>query len=136
MINQKVIPGQLLTPQQKIGLELVTRLHGGRDVDLTESVGINNEGRLCLRQIVADSLQSGDSVYVVPFGSNLALLKGVSNLYPLGIPIKFSSKTTNNIDEVLQKIPLSADLKIQNTDIQKAELTIYQGIAQLNQNRL
>lgn len=41
MINQKVIPGQLLTPQQKIGLELVTRLHGGRDVvlaiDLTES---------------------------------------------------------------------------------------------------
>lgn len=140
MINQKVIPGQLLTPQQKIGLELVTRLHGGRDVvlaiDLTESVGINNEGRLRLRQIVADSLQPGDSVYVVPFGSNLALLKGGSNLYPLGIPIKFSSKATNNIDEVLQKIPLSADLKIQNTDIQKAELTIYQGIAQLNQNRL
>jgi hypothetical protein len=25
--KSKVIPGQLLTPQQKIGLELVTRLH-------------------------------------------------------------------------------------------------------------
>jgi hypothetical protein len=37
------------------------------------------------------------------------------------------------LTKYLQKIPLSADLKIQNTDIQKAELTIYQGIAQLNQ---
>lgn len=54
-------------------------MHGGRDVvlaiDLTESVGINNEGRLRLRQIVADSLQPGNLVYVVPFGSNLAPLK-------------------------------------------------------------
>lgn len=140
MITQKVTLGQPLTLQQKIGLELVTRLHGGRDVvlaiDLTESVGINNEGRLRLRQIVEDSLQPGDSVYVVTFGSDVAPLKGVSDLYPLGIPIKFSSKTKTNIDKVLKRIPQSADLNIQNTDIQKAELTIYQGVAQLNQNRL
>ena len=140
MIPQKVTLGQRLTPQQKIGLEIVSRLHGGRDVvlaiDLTESVGINNEGRLRLRQIVEDSLQPGDSVYVVNFGSDVAPLKGVSDSYPLGIPIKFSSKTKTNIDKVLQRIPQSADLNIQNTDIQKAELTIYQGVAQLNQNRL
>lgn len=97
----RVIPGQSLSTQQKIGLEVVTRLHGGRDVvlaiDLTESVGINNEGRLRLRQTVEDSLQPGDLVYVVPFGSDVAPLKGASNLYPLGIPVKFSSKTKNNI---------------------------------------
>ncbi len=48
-----VTPGQPLSPQQKMGLELVSRLHKGRDVviaiDLTESVGINGEGRIRLR---------------------------------------------------------------------------------------
>ena len=140
MTLPRVTPGQLLTPQQKTGLELVTRLHSGRDVvlaiDLTESVGLNNEGRIRLRQIVEDSLQPGDSVYVVPFGSDVPPRLGASNSYPLGIPIKFSSITKDNIDKVLQKIPLAADVKFQNTDIQRAELTIYQGIAQLNQNRL
>jgi hypothetical protein len=55
-----VAPGQPLTSFQKIGLESVARLHGGRDVvlaiDLTESVGLNDEGHLRLRQIVEDSL--------------------------------------------------------------------------------
>jgi len=140
VIIQKVTPGQQLSPQQKIGLELVTRLHSGHDVvlaiDLTESVGINNEGRIRLRQIIEDSLKPRDSVYVVPFASDVILRKDGSYLYPLGIPIEFTSKSKDNIDKVLQRIPLSANLKLQNTDIQKAELTIYQGLAQLNQNRL
>ncbi len=72
MVLPTVIPGQPLSSQQKLGLELVTRLHSGRDVvlaiDLTESVGINDEGRIRLRQIIEDSLKPGDSVYVVPFG--------------------------------------------------------------------
>ena len=134
-----VTPGQILSSQQKIGLELITRLHGGRDVvlaiDLTESVGINNEGRIRLRQIVEDSLKPGDSVYVVPFASDVSSLQSASNIYPLGTPIQFSSKSKENIDKVLQKIPLAANLKLQNTDIQRAELTVYQGLAQINQNR-
>lgn len=140
MTHPKVTPGQPLSPQQKTGLELVARLHGGRDVvlaiDLTESVGLNNEGRIRLRQIVEDSLKPGDLAYVVTFASDVAPRQGASDLYPLGIPIEFSSKNKDNIDKVLQKIPPSADLKLQNTDIQQAELTIYQGFAQLNQNRL
>lgn len=135
-----VTPGQPLSSQQKIGLELITRLHGGRDVvlaiDLTESVGINNEGRIRLRQIVEDSLKPGDAVYVVPFASDISSLQGTSNIYPLGTPIQFGSKNQENIDKVLKKIPLAANLKLQNTDIQRAELTVYQGLAQLNQNRL
>lgn len=136
---QTVTPGQSLTSQQKTGLELVTRLHSKRDVvlaiDLTESVGINNEGRIRLRQIVEDSIKPGDSVYVIPFGSKVTALEGVSNSNPLGTPIEFTNSSKDNIDKVLQKIPPTADLKLQNTDIQQAELTIYQGVAQLNQNR-
>jgi ribonuclease HI len=135
-----VTPGQPLSPQQKMGLELVSRLHKGRDVviaiDLTESVGINGEGRIRLRQIIEDSLKPGDSVYVVPFVSSLNSVEGGSDLNPLGIPIHFGSKSQGNLEKVLQKIPLSANLKLQNTDIQQAELSIYQGLAQLNQNRL
>ncbi len=135
-----VTPGQSLSPKQKIGLDLVSHLHRGRDVvlaiDLTESVGINSEGRIRLRQIIEDSLQPGDSVYVVPFASNVGSLEGASDLNPLGSPINFSNKNQDNIEKVLQKIPGSANLKLQNTDIKRAELTIYQGIAQLNQNRL
>lgn len=140
MIPQKVTPGQQLSSEQKLGLELVTRLHSGRDVvlaiDLTESVGINNEGRIRLRQIIEDSLKPGDSVYVVPFGSDVSSLQRASILYPLGASIEFSNKNKENFNKVLQKVPLSANLKLQNTDIQQAEVTIYQGLAQLNQNRL
>jgi hypothetical protein len=124
-----VTPGQSLSPQQKMGLNLVTHLHKGRDVvlaiDLTESVGINGEGRIRLRQIIEDSLQSGDCVYVVPFASDVGSLKGISDLNPLGTPINFGSKNQHNIEKVLQKIPPSANLRLQNTDIQRAELTVY-----------
>ncbi|MBE9190943.1 VWA domain-containing protein [Gloeocapsopsis crepidinum LEGE 06123] len=136
----KTTPGKKLNPHQKIALEVVAGIHNKRDVilaiDLTESVGINDEGRIRLRQIIEDSLKSGDSVYVVPFASNIVNSEEISNLHPLGLPIHFDKKNQQNIDKVLQKIPLSANLNFQNTDIQQAELTIYQGLAQLNQNRL
>ena len=126
-----VTPGQPLSPPQKAGLELVAHLHGGRDVvlaiDVTESVGLNDKGRIHLRQLVEDSLKPGDSVYVVPFASDVGALV---------TPIVFSSKSQETINKVLQKIPFTADSKLQNTDIQRAELTVYQGLAQINQNRL
>lgn len=140
MAFTKVTVGQPLESQQTTALQLVSRLQGGRDVvlaiDLTESVGINNEGRLRLRQIIEDSLKPGDSVYVVPFASDIVPLVGASEQYPLGTPIQFDRKSQENIEKVLQKVPFSADLRLQNTDIQRAELTIYEGLAQINQNRL
>jgi len=137
--NTKVTPGKRLSSQQQTALGIVARLHGKRDVvlaiDLTESVGINNEGRIRLKQIIEDSLKPGDSVYIVPFAAEVTQLHGLSDVYPLGSPIEFSNNQ-ESFDKIIQKIPLSADLKLQNTDIQRAELTIYQGLAQLNQNRL
>ncbi|AFZ30214.1 hypothetical protein Glo7428_1657 [Gloeocapsa sp. PCC 7428] len=137
--NTKVTPGKILSSQQQTALGLVARIHGKRDVvlaiDLTDSVGINDEGRIRLQQIIEDSLKLGDSVYIVPFAVEVVPLQSSYDLYPLGIPIEFSSHK-ENFDKVIQKIPLAADLQLQNTDIQQAELTIYQGLAQLNQNRL
>ncbi|KAB8335066.1 VWA domain-containing protein [Scytonema tolypothrichoides VB-61278] len=134
-----VTPGQNLNPSQKIGLELVSCFRG-RDVvlaiDLTESVGLNDEGRFRLRQIVEDSLKPGDSVYVVPFGKDLAIGEVTSSVNPLGTPIQFNSQSKENIDKVLEKIPFVSDPNRYGADIQRAELSIYQGIAQINQNRL
>lgn len=137
----KISPGQPLTDIQKNGLQLVSLLTGGkRDVilaiDVTESVGFNDQGRIRLRQIVTDSLKTGDSVYVVPFAQNLVFDDVISVENPLGTPIYFGQKNTENIDKVLAKIPFSSDPNRYGTDIQKAELTIYQGIAQINQNRV
>lgn len=136
-----VVPSrQRLSPAQKIGLDLVSHLQGGRDVvlaiDLTDSVGLNSEGRIRLRQIVEDSLKPGDSVYIVPFATNVILKEATPGSNPLGIPIEFNSRNKDNIDKILQQIPFNSDSTRSNTDIQRAELTIYQGIAQLNQNRL
>nr|WP_199290858.1 MULTISPECIES: VWA domain-containing protein [unclassified Anabaena] len=137
----KISPGQPLTDIQKNGLQLVSLLTGGkRDVilaiDVTESVGFNDQGRIRLRQIITDSLKTGDSVYVVPFAQNLVFDDVISVENPLGTPIYFGQKNTENIDKVLAKIPFSSDPNRYGTDIQKAELTIYQGIAQINQNRV
>jgi len=137
----KISPGQPLTDIQKNGLQLVSLLTGGkRDVvlaiDVTESVGFNDQGRIRLRQIVTDSLKTGDYVYVVPFAQNLVFDDVISVENPLGIPIYFGQKNAENIDKVLAKIPFSSDPNRYGTDIQKAELTIYQGIAQINQNRV
>ncbi|NEU75652.1 VWA domain-containing protein [Hassallia byssoidea VB512170] len=140
MIFTQVIPGQPLSSVQKIGLNLVSVFPGKRDVvlaiDLTESVGLNDEGRIRLRQIVEDSLKPGDSVYVVPFDKNVALEEVTPGVNPLGTPIQFSSKSQENIDKVLAKIPFAFDPNRYGTDIQRAELSIYQGLAQINQNRL
>jgi hypothetical protein len=136
----KITPGQTLTSSQKFGLDLVAILGGGRDVvlaiDMTESVGLNDEGRNRLRQIVEDSLKPGDSVYIVPFAKDVNLSEATSNINQLGTPIYFGSKSKENIDKVLAKIPFTSDPSRYGTDIQRAELTIYQGIAQINQNRL
>ncbi|NBO66606.1 MAG: VWA domain-containing protein, partial [Acidobacteria bacterium] len=141
MTLTKITPGQPLTNIQKNGLQLVSLLTGGkRDVilaiDVTESVGFNDQGRIRLRQIVTDSLKTGDYVYVVPFAQNLVFDDVISVENPLGTPIYFGQKNTENIDKVLAKIPFSSDPNRYGTDIQKAELTIYQGIAQINQNRV
>ncbi|WP_138501438.1 VWA domain-containing protein [Nostoc sp. PA-18-2419] len=139
MTTTKITPGQTVTSTQKIGLDLVAVLGGGRDVvlaiDLTESVGLNDEGRIRLRQIITDSLKPGDTVYVVPFAQDIVLNEVKSDVNPLGTAIYFSSKNQENIDKILAKIP-SPDRKLYGTDIQQAELTIYQGLAQINQNRL
>ena len=115
---------------QKTGLESVARLHGGRDVvlaiDLTESVGLNDEGRNRLRQIVEDSLRPGDSVYVVPFAAEVNFPSQA---------IEFHGKR-EDIDKILQVVPLERDSNLRNTDIQLAELNIYQNLAQINQDRL
>ena len=133
-----VSPGQHLHPWQKTGLELVARLYGGRDVvlaiDLTESVGLNDEGRIRLRQIVEDSLRPGDTVYIVPFATNVNPLAPSVNPLTPERAIKFNGK--QDISKILETIPFQANLNLENTDIQKAELFIYQNLAQVNQCRL
>jgi len=136
----KIPPGQQLTNTQKNGLQLVSLFCGGkRDVilaiDITESVGLNDQGRIHLRQIIENILKAGDSVYIVPFAQDIVLDEVISVDNPLGTPIYFRDKNSDNIDKVLAKIP-SIDPNSHNTDIQRAELSIYQGIAQINQNRL
>jgi len=136
----KVTPGKSLTPSQTVGLEIVSFLHKGRDValaiDLTESVGLNDEGRIRLRQIVADSLKPGDLVYVVPFAKDVVLGEVGLSVNPLGTLIIFINKNQDNIDKILQKISFTSDPSRYGTDIQRSELSIYQAIAQINQNRL
>ncbi|MBW4645873.1 MAG: VWA domain-containing protein [Goleter apudmare HA4340-LM2] len=140
MTINKITPGQPLTSTQKFGLELAAILSGGRDVvlaiDLTESVGLNDEGRIRLRQIIEDSLKPGDTVYVVPFAKNVDLGGVTSGVNQLAAPMYFSSKNQENIDKILARIPFISDPNRYGTDIQRAELTIYQSIAQINQNRV
>ncbi|MBK1989834.1 VWA domain-containing protein [Sphaerospermopsis aphanizomenoides BCCUSP55] len=141
MTLTRITPGQLLTPSQKLGLDLIAILdHGRRDVvlaiDITESVGLNDQGRIRLRQIIEDSLKPGDSVYIVPFAKDVILAEDISPENPLGKPIYFSSNNTENINNVLARIPFNSDPNRYGTDIQRAELIVYQGVAQINQNRL
>jgi hypothetical protein len=136
---QAVAPGQQnLNYWQKTGLELVS-LFKGRDVvlaiDLTESVGLNDEGRIRLRQIIEDSLQKGDSVYVVPFASKVNPLAPKVNPITSETAIPFTGKT-EDIDRILNTVPLQANITQQRTDIQLAESLIYRELAQVNQCRL
>ncbi|MFM2302738.1 MAG: hypothetical protein RLZZ135_141 [Cyanobacteriota bacterium] len=104
-------------------------------IDLTGSVRLNDEGRLRLKQIIQDSLQPGDAVYVVPFASTVNPLQPQVNCLASDAAIPFDGKSTD-IDRILQALPLNSSDSLQNTDIQIAESTIYKGLAQLNQCRL
>ena len=138
--NCKAIsPGKSVKSWQQFGLNLASRIHGGRDVvmaiDLTESVGLNLEGRLRLIQIIEDSLQSGDTVYVVPFASKVNPLQSDINSLAAQQGIEFKGKP-ENIEQILNVLPFESDINLSNTDIQNAELFTYRGLAQLNQCRL
>ncbi|MDT9341735.1 VWA domain-containing protein [Trichodesmium erythraeum 21-75] len=133
-----VSTGQNIQYWQKTGLELVANIYGGRDVvlaiDLTESVGFNDEGRIRLRQIVKDSLRPGDKVYVVPFATNINPLAPRINPLTVEGAVKFNGK--QDISKILELVPFKPNLTLQNTDIQGAELFLYQNLAQINQCRL
>jgi hypothetical protein len=136
---QTIAPSsQTLSPLQKAGLELISMFQG-RDVvfaiDLTQSVRLNDEGRLRLRQIIQDSLETGDSVYIVPFASTVNPLKSNADLIATATAIPFQGRS-EDVDRILQAVPLQANVTQQYTDIQKAELVIYKQLAQRNQCRL
>jgi hypothetical protein len=134
-----IAPGNNVKSWQQLGLDLASRIYGGRDVvfaiDLTESVGLNAEGRLRLTQIIEDSLRSGDTVYVVPFASQVNPLQPGVNPLAKEQGIKFKSKPAD-IESILKVLPFESQIKLNNTDIQQAELFTYRGLAQLNQCRL
>ena len=100
----------------------------GRDVifavDVTRSVRLNDQGRLRIEQIIRDSLQRGDTAYIVPFARNIQVADS----------IEITSK--DDIQTVLNQLPLQTDLEARNTDIQNAELFVYQFLAQQNHCRL
>lgn len=129
MLSPRVTPGQPLTYLQKLGLESVAHLHGGKDVvlaiDITGSVGLNDSGRTRLTQIIKDSLKPGDSVYIIPFASEVNLPENA---------IQFRNK--NQIPELLRATPFQLDPSRASTDIQRAELEIYRYLARQNQDRL
>ncbi len=104
-------------------------------IDLTGSVRLNDEGRLRLKQIIQDSLRSGDAVYVVPFASTVNPLQPQIDCLAADAAIPFDGKPTD-IERILQTLPLKSSDALQNTDIQIAEATIYKSLAQLNQCRL
>ena len=136
---REIAPGKSVKSWQQLGLNLASRIYGGRDVviaiDLTESVGLNAEGRLRLTQIIEDSLQSGDTVYVVPFASQVNPLQPDLNPLTPQQGIKFKGKSAD-IEQILNILPFESEISFRNTDIQNAELFTYKGLAQLNQCRL
>ena len=118
---------QSLHPLQQFALSL-TAWGEGRDVvfavDVTRSVRLNNQGRLRIEQIIRDSLNRGDTAYIVPFATNIQVADS----------IKIAS--TDDIQKLLNQLPLQTDLEARNTDIQNAELFVYEFLAQQNHCRL
>lgn len=145
--QQKIAIGEELSPNQLKGLELVSLLSRGRDVvfaiDLTESVNLDEEARVRLKQIITDSLNKGDTVYIVPFSSQVnptnpeinPLTDKDADTEGAPTPIAFLNPE-KDIERIIEKIPLKANLNEKNTDIQLAEHFIYENLAQINQNRL
>lgn len=137
--QQTIAIGEELSPHQLRGLELVSLLSGGKDVvfaiDLTESVNLDDQGRIRLKQIITDSINKGDTVYIVPFSSQVNPTNPHINPLSQDSAIAFLHPR-EDIERILDKIPLKANLNEQNTDIQLAEHFIYKNLAQINQNRL
>ena len=78
-----------------------------------------------MTQIIKDSLKPGDSVYIIPFASQVN---------PPENAIEFTNK--NQIAELLKATPFQLITSRANTDIQQAELEIYRDLARQNQDRL
>lgn len=101
-----IAPEKSLNSWQQLGLNLASRIYGGRDViiaiDLSESVGLNAERRLRLTQIIEDSLQSGDTVYLVPFAARVNPLQSEINPLILSTGIKFKRKP-EVINQILEE---------------------------------
>jgi hypothetical protein len=104
-------------------------------IDLTESVGLNAEGRLRLTQIIQDSLQAGDTVYILPFASEINPLQPKTNPIVVQNGIEFRGKP-EDIEAILNTLPFESEVNLNNTDIQNAELFVYRELARLNQCRL
>ncbi len=98
-----IVPGnRSLTPLQQTGLAWVGRW-GGRDVvlaiDLTESVGLNDPGRLHLRQIIQKTLTEGDTVHIIPFATTARS------------PIAFEYRGEADLPKILEAVPMTAGLE-------------------------
>ncbi|MGI0481568.1 vWA domain-containing protein [Geminocystis sp. CENA526] len=135
----RITIGETLSDNQQLGLELVSKFSGGRDVvfavDLTESVSLDDAGRVRLKQIVQDSLTKGDRVYIVPFSSQINPTNPDINPISIDNAIIFTNPK-EDIERIIEQIPLQANLNEKNTDIQRAEHFIYQNLAHINQKRL
>ncbi|WP_017295140.1 vWA domain-containing protein [Geminocystis herdmanii] len=135
----RITIGETLSDNQQLGLELVSKFSGGRDVvfavDLTQSVSLDEEGRVRLTQIVQDSLNKGDRVYIVPFSSQVNPTNPDINPISMENAIIFANPK-EDIERIIEQIPLSANLNEKNTDIHQAEHFIYQNLAHINQKRL
>lgn len=135
----QITTGETLSSNQKLGLELVSKLGGGRDVvfavDLTESVSLDDAGRVRLKQIIQDSLNKGDRVYIVPFSSRVNPTNPQINPINLSNSIVFNNPK-EDIERIIEQIPLQANINEKNTDIQQAEHFIYRNLAHINQKRL
>ncbi|WP_448532678.1 VWA domain-containing protein [Parathermosynechococcus lividus] len=126
MTSPVVLGNRPLSPLQQKGLDWV-QLWGGRDValaiDLTESVGLNDSGRLHLRHIVEQTLNKGDTIHIIPFATTARS------------PITIEYQGEQDIPKILEVIPMDAGPE-RGTDIQCAELYVYRYLAQLNQRQL
>lgn len=118
---------QSLHPIQQFGLELIA-WGEGRDVvfaiDVTRSVQLNNEGRLRVEQMIRNSLNIGDTAYIVPFASHIQQVESIEITSQKKIP------------QLLNKLPLKTNFNQSYTDIQNTELWVYQFLAQKNHCRL
>lgn len=126
-MTSPIVPGNRpLSPLQQQALRWIGHW-GGQDVvlaiDLTESVGLNDPGRLHLRQIAEKTLTKGDTLHIIPFATTVKP------------PLVFDYQGVQDIPKILEAIPMNTGSE-QGTDIQCAELYVYKYLAQQNQKRL